>query len=138
MKQIKATVVFPVEVTVQVPEKSNQDFIWETIMKAADKEIGNPSVAPVIHSCSDTSMVSHGIKKSEMKPDTQADWVQAAVEGMLNAKKNISAAVIARPFLLSFKTKDGQLLVDKITKLAAAIKEVTEDILAATNPIKNG
>ncbi|HVI41929.1 MAG TPA: hypothetical protein VM577_14860 [Anaerovoracaceae bacterium] len=138
MKQIKATVVFPVEVSVQVPEKASQDLVWDSVMNAAEKEIQDFSVAPVMYSCSEPSLMFHGAKKTEVSPDTQADWVQAAIQGLLHAQKNIASAVVARPFLLNFKGKDGQLLVDKISKLAALSKEVVEDIISAINPIKNG
>lgn len=137
MKQITATIVYPVDIKISVPEKSNSDFIWQALMKAADKEINDSSIAPVIHTCSETSLISHGIKKSETDPDTQSEWVQKAIEGLVNAKKNISAAVIARPFLLKLNGRDKQPLVDKIDKLAALAKEIVGDIIAATSPIES-
>jgi len=84
MKTVKATVVYPVEVEITVPEDTSPDDIWDKLIKTADNRIIQFDIAPVVHKCSEPITKVESIDAKEI--NTQEDWVQFILQRLQQAK----------------------------------------------------
>lgn len=135
MRKIKATIVYPIEIEVEVPIGSSVDDIWNKLVTTGDETIQAAVPAPVIYSCSEPELTNRGQDKEHLAPETQADFVLAATQGLLKALENIMPAVSALPFLGSIKTSDGLSLGTKIMEAQNKLSLLITDLISATNPI---
>lgn len=137
MRKIKAIIVYPIDVEIEVPEGSSVDYIWNKLVLAGDGVIGNgrQPPAPVIYSCSEPELTNRGRDKEHLIPETQADFVLAATQGLLKALENIMPAVSALPFLGSIKTSDGLSLGNKIMEAQNKLSLLITDLISATHPV---
>lgn len=134
MKKITATIVYPVNVEVEISDEASIDEAWEAVVKAGDVALrGSP--APVIHDCSHLELVNRGLTKEHITPETQADFVAAATDNLLKSLISFGEVVKAVPFLLNIKTSNGDFIGIKILNMNAQLFQLVADFMGATNPI---
>jgi hypothetical protein len=94
MKKVFATVVYPVDVEIMVPDDMSNDDVWEEIIKKADSKSMN--AAPVLYKCSEP------INKHDQKedaPDSQESFFQFVLTRLQQAKKILDPAISVLPLL---------------------------------------
>lgn len=111
MKEVKATIVYPVEVTIQVPNEATTDQIWQDIIEAADEEV--IGTAPVIHTCSDPNVINSETVQF-MPLDSQEDFVGLALQSLKCARAALAPAVSIRSLLKPEVRPDVLLELDRI------------------------
>lgn len=51
MRKIKATVMYPIEVEIEVEESSSEDFVYEALLNEADKVLELGGIKPLLTKC---------------------------------------------------------------------------------------
>lgn len=128
MKEVKAIVVYPVEVVIQVSETATPDEIWQEVIEAADKEV--IGTAPVIHTCSDSELMDK-LSEPIPPPDSQEEWIQYVLQSLQKSRALLAPAVSARVLLKPEARPDVLLEIDRaleqeINRLIASVSEVED------------
>lgn len=134
MKKVTATIVYPINVEIEVPDNASADQVWGALVEAGDAAFES-CPAPVIHDCSLPELVNRGKVKEQIEPETQADFVQAATENLLKASECFGEVTRAAHFLHGVKTQDGEFLSVKIFRLDQELLQLIEDLVVAVNPV---
>lgn len=104
--KVKARVVYPIDLSIEVVDGSDHDAIWKSVILAADNELKKGQTAPVILQCDDL------IESTNHAPDTQAEWLEAALISLQKSKEDLHYAISVRA-LIPDSVSNKISLIDK-------------------------
>lgn len=129
MKNVKATVVFPVEVNLKVKETSSLDEIWESVIQTADSELKNNTVPPVIYYSNVRGLAQKDSKKLDKQIESQEEVFQLVLDSLRSMQIHSGALNKTKGFLAAFKTKRNENLQDKVEQLDTAVKNLLNEVV---------
>ncbi len=130
MKEIIATVVYPVDIRISVDDNATLDQIWAKVIQAADE--GLPNSAPAIHSCSEPGLEK--LEPAPIKEEGQADVYMLTLASLREARLAIAPALNSSAFWNGVKNKKLVILGESIKSISANIDNLISDIVAVMSP----
>lgn len=133
MKTVTATIVYPVEVKVEVNEDASLDFIWQEILAAADQEIGRQETPPpVIYDCSEKLLLHRDIPPPEEEGlEDQSQIFQKAIEHLQNTKEALNPLLKHAAFFAGVRNKQGEYLNEKLIRVGLDITRLLSGVVEA-------
>ncbi len=130
MTHIKALVVYPVNISFELPtehvaKEQLTDFIWKNILTQADKQIFTGTVAPVIVSSDPEIPALYQVFQEKL--ETQADWTLLALQTLQKIQPILQTALTAKAVL-------KPTISDKLVKLNQDLSELVKNLIISIGP----
>jgi len=121
MKEVKTTVVFPLDLRTMVHDEASMDDIWKAVIDQAKLKDLDPNTSPIIQYCSEPLLVP---TKEEEKLESEEDWLNKIRSTILQMDADIKSIMPAARALKEERSK----LVDNLHSISLLMDKVISNL----------